>query len=50
MRGRQDGNQIEEDDYSDDGLEFIAEEFGEETMNDRSYFKDEKGRWAYMED
>jgi hypothetical protein len=22
---------------------FIAEEFGEETMNDRSYFKDDKG-------
>ena len=47
MRGRQRRNQIEEDDYSDDGLEFIAEEFGEETMNDRSYFKDDDGCWVY---
>jgi len=43
------GTQIEEDDYSDDGLEFIAEEFGEETMNDHFYFRDDKGCWAYRE-
>lgn len=45
-----DGNQIEQSDYSDDGLEFIAEEFGEETMNDCSYFKDDDGCWVYRED
>jgi len=44
------GTQIEKYDYSDDGLEFIAEEFGEETLNDRSYFKDDDGYWVYRED
>jgi hypothetical protein len=29
---------------------FIAEEFGEETMNDRSYFKDDKGCWVYKDE
>lgn len=45
-----DGNQIEEDDYSDDGLEFIAEEFGEEVMGDNFYVKDDKGCWAYKDE
>jgi len=39
----------EENDYSENGLEFIAEEFDEETMNDHSFFKDDKGCWVYKD-
>jgi len=41
------GTQIEEKDYSDNGLEFIAEEFGEVVMGDNFCVKDDKGCWVY---
>jgi len=40
----------EKKDYSENGLEFIAEEFGEDVLTDHFYFRDDKGCWAYRDE